>query len=55
MNYLVDSLGDKGREQSLTPVLVVLVSAAVRVQPDKSGHSMLYTQQTPLYHSGPEK
>lgn len=51
--YCADSQDGKGREQSQTPTLVVLVFGAVPVLPDKSVHSKLYTQQTLQCHSNP--
>ena len=49
------SQDDKGREQSQTQALAVLVFVEVPIQPGKSERSVLYTQQTLPYHSGPVK
>ena len=52
--YCADLQDDRGREQSQTPVLVVLVFGAVPVLPSTSVHSELCTQQTLQCHSNPE-
>ena len=46
---------DRDREHCQTQALVMLVFEGVLVPPYKSVYSMLYSQQTLLYHSNPGK